>query len=817
MADMIGRIAVNAATYAIDKLYHYRIPAELQKAAQSGVRVWVPFGRGNKACEGILVQTLPAAEDTETLKSVIRILDDTPVLDAELMSLAIYMREHLFCTFFDCVKAMLPSGLWFRRRESYGLCPARPQVRLTPDEQKILQHFQENPEKEWTTAELQKVFIDCDPGSVLRSLQKKEMIFCKEKLQPKATEKTVRQYQLAVSYEEAMTLAQKGRSAVRMDVVSILQDGTSMEEAELLYMTGASKSILQTMVKNGILRWERTEVYRLPDYTKVPEAAPIFLSQEQNRVFQGLRTCMQEDQAQTALLYGVTGSGKTQIYIELIAEMLQKGKSVLVLVPEIGLTPQLIAKFISHFRDRVCVMHSALSVGERYDNWKKAKRGQCVVIGTRSAVFAPVPDLGMIVIDEEQDAAYKSESTPRYHALELAQYRVRKKRAFLLLGSATPSVDSYYHAEQGHYKLFILQERYQGNRLPNVKIADMRGLIRQGFHGSIGPVLQEELQKNLENHQQSILFLNRRGNSKMVSCPICGWTPVCPNCSISMTYHSVNGRLICHYCGTSQKLPQTCPECGSRYLQTEVAGTQKVEEELHQLFPSAGILRMDADTVMTKNAHEKLFHTFASGKADILLGTQMVTKGLDFENVTLVGVLDADQSLYAQDYRAKERTFSLLTQVVGRAGRRFLPGRAVIQTYSPEDPTILLAAKQNYEKFYQQEILIRKALLCPPIVQILVLTASGESEEKVLQSMLLLKQRIESLMLGQFQDFRYPVLGPSPASVVRVNKRFRYHLMIRCPDSKRRRALISGIIKEFAKNKQNRGVTLFADINPENL
>lgn len=817
MAVSIGKIAVSAATYAIDKLYYYEIPETFQTKAVPGVRVLVPFGHGNKICEGILVQVQTDIL-TENLKSIIQILDSEPVLNSELLHLAAYMREHLFCTFFDCVKTILPTGLWFCHAESYRLInPSFPADSLSTSEKVLYEFYLHNSSKEWTLKKIQPNFPGFPLEKTLRSLCSKNILECNHALQRKVKDKTVRQYHLAVSYEEALERAQKGRSPVRIDIVSCLYGDTCMNENELMYMTGASKTILQTMVKNGILAAEKTEVYRLPDYTKIPKASPVFLSKKQKQVFESLLALLNKDAPQASLLYGITGSGKTQIYIKLIAETLKKRNSAIILVPEIGLTPQLIGKFVSHFGEDVTVMHSALSMGERYDNWKKAKEGKKVIIGTRSAIFAPVPDLGIIIIDEEQDSAYKSESSPRYHAVDLAKYRVGKHHALLVLGSATPSVETYYDTQIGKYPVFTLEERYMGGKLPQVKIADMRGLIRQGYGGSIGPVLQKELRQNLAESKQSILFLNRRGNSKMVSCAICGWTPVCKNCSISMTYHSANGRLICHYCGASKKLPSLCPECGSRYIQTEIPGTQKVEDELHTLFPEARILRMDADTVMTKNAHEKLFHTFASGKADILLGTQMVTKGLDFENVTLVGVLDADQSLYAQDFRAKERTFSLLTQVIGRAGRRFAPGRAVIQTYSPENPIILLAAKQDYVSFYAQEILTRKALQCPPIAQILVLTAIGEEENQVLKCIGELKKRIEGLMLGQFQDYQYPVLGPVPASVVRICNRYRYHLMIRCPESKRRRELVSGLLKEFAKNKMNKGVILFADINPQNL
>lgn len=488
------------------------------------------------------------------------------------------------------------------------------------------------------------------------------------------------------------------------------------------------------------------------------------------------------------------------------------------LVPEIGLTPQIVRLFVGRFGDTVSVLHSGLSAGERYDSWKKIRSGRArVVIGTRSAVFAPVHELGLIVLDEEQDSAYKSEQSPRYHARDVAKYRVSQENALLVLGSATPSVETYFGAEQGKYPMFRLPERYQGVALPKVVIADRRGEARAGWTYTIGRTLYDALAENLERGEQAILFLNRRGNSRVIGCTMCGWVPECPSCSTTLTYHSASGRAMCHFCGASIKITGLCPECGSPHLYMESAGTQRVEEELHTLFPKARVLRMDADTTTTKNSHYRLLETFAKGRADILLGTQMVAKGLDFEHVTLVGVLDADQSLYAQDYRARERTFSLITQVVGRAGRRETQGRAIIQTYSPDHPVILAAARQDYEKFYADEIDVRRALLMPPVQQMLLLTAVGERESEVMTALLRLKNRLLSLMQGQFADFRYPVLGPSPASVVRVMGRYRYHLILRCPDNKRRRQLISGVLLEFLKDNRNRGISVFADLNPDAL
>lgn len=818
MADRICAVAVDAATFSIDKLYSYLLPSHLVDSAAIGCRVLVPFGRGNKRVEGVIL-TFREQADTAHLKAIDAVLDGTPVLNAEQIRLAVWMRDHLYCTFYECIRTILPVGLWFKRCDTYTLQADETQLDELRQEGfgALLAVFAEH--KSRTLTEIQQTLGGKTPVGQLDTLCRRGVLTYDSKITQRTQDKTERMYRLAVDAQQAQSRVSRARgSAVRHDVISCLQDGQSMAKQELQYMTGASDGILRTLVKNGVLECFSEERFRTPEYGDLSPQPPRTLSEQQQRVYEGLRQMLTAQQAAAALLYGVTGSGKTQIYLHLIADVLAAGQSAIVLVPEIGLTPQFIRVFAACFGDNVTVLHSALSAGERYDSWKKIRDGKAhVVIGTRSAVFAPVQNLGLLILDEEQDAAYQSDQAPRYHAREIAKFRVRHSRALLLLGSATPSVESYYNAQQGKYALFTLPERFGSGGLPQVIIADMRGLSRKGLTGSIGPILQQELTRNLQNGEQSILFLNRRGNSRVIGCSMCGWTPECPSCSTTMTYHSVNHRVMCHYCGASAKLQEFCPVCGSIHLFQENPGTQRVEEELHQLLPAARVLRMDADTTAARNAHTELLQTFGAGKADILLGTQMVTKGLDFERVTLVGVLDADQSLYAQDFRAKERTFSLITQVVGRAGRRNTQGRAVIQTFSPEHPVILTAARQDYTAFYEQELESRRAMQCPPICELLLLCASGEDEQAVLTALLRLKNRLLSLMQGQFADFQHPVLGPAPANIVRVAGRYRYHLTLRCPDNKRRRLLIAGVMREFAGDKRNKGVHLFANLNPDTM
>ena len=816
MAETVCAVAVDAATYAIDKLYSYRVPDELREQVQIGTRVLVPFGFGNKRAEAVV---LAFRQDTGEykLKPVVEVLDDAPVLTHGQLKLAAWMRERLYCTYFDCVRVMLPAGLWFRRHETYTLAPDADlaALRQREDEAGAVLALFDRPGQTLAVSDIRQRLGGKSVTRVLDALAGEGVLTYHSNTTQKSNDKTEKMLSLDMEANEAMARISR-RSPARMDVVSVLGDGGWMSQKELVYMTGVSDAALRDMVKKGILREHDEERLRTPDFSEVPKAAPPVLSAAQQQVFDGIAALMDENGPRAALLFGVTGSGKTQVYLKLIEKALAMGKSAIVLVPEIGLTPQVLRQFAAQFGDEVAVMHSALSVGERYDSFKKIKSGRArVVIGTRSAVFAPVENLGVLIIDEEQDGAYRSEQSPRYHARDVAKYIVSQQNALLVLGSATPSVETYYGAKQGKYPVFRLTERFLGTSLPDVVIADMRGLAREGREGVIGPQLESELIDTLARGRQAILFLNRRGNSRVIGCALCGWVPECPSCSTTMTYHSVSGRAMCHYCGASIKITGKCPVCGGESLFTETPGTQKVEQELHDRFPSARVLRMDADSMHTKGAHEKLLSQFAKGEADILLGTQMVTKGLDFENVTLVGVLDADQSLYAQDYRARERTFSLITQVVGRAGRRFDKGKAVIQTYSPAHPVILAAARQDYEAFYAREIETRQALQYPPVCGLTVLIAVGELEQQVLKSLIALKTRLQSLMEGQYADVKAPVLGPAAAQVVKVMGRYRYHLTMRAADTARWRALIAGVIREFMLDSKNRGVSVFADQNPD--
>ncbi|MDR2605820.1 MAG: primosomal protein N', partial [Oscillospiraceae bacterium] len=577
--------------------------------------------------------------------------------------------------------------------------------------------------------------------------------------------------------------------------------------AEICYYTGVKASSFKPLEKRGVIALESREVFRRPKLSELSTAVITELSEQQRAAYGKLAPLLECGKPEAALLYGVTGSGKTAVYIKLIDDELERGRGAIVLVPEIALTPQLMAVFMGHFGDKVAVLHSSLSVGERYDEWRRIRRGDAkVVIGTRSAVFAPVHHLGLLIIDEEQESSYVSENPPRYNARDVAKVRCVQHNAVLLLGSATPSVESMYAAKIGRYHLTEMTERYNEKPLPTVIIADMKRELKDGNGGSISSILRGELTANLAAGEQSILFINRRGAHSVVACPECGHTFSCPSCSVNLTYHTANRRLMCHYCGHSEPLPPRCPKCGG-LLKFVGTGTQKVEEELGELFPGTELLRMDTDTVNAANPHEAILKKFEQGEAPILVGTQMITKGLNFPNVTLVGVINSDTALYAGDYRAQERTFALITQVIGRAGRDVKPGRAVIQSFTPQNEVIRFAAAQDYGSFYEREIDLRKLSKAPPFSELNCIAASGVDE----QLTLLCSQELKEYLDAAYREFAgIRVLGPSPAPVKKVNSRYRYRVFVSsdAPDA-RFRAVIATAIRQFSGDKRFRGVQIF--------
>ena len=813
-ADMV-KVAVSAAPYSIDKPYSYLVPESLAAAAVPGVRVMVPFGRGNKESEGLILARVQEPKLPGS-KAIRQILDSEPVLDKAGIDLALWMRGRYFCTVFEAVKTILPAGLWYGLREIWSLAmepeTARSAAVGIPGAWQVLDLL----EKQGGKADIRVLRDALGDGAEkpLKAMKKVEILTCETDAKRKIADKSHRMVELSVNTEDAYALTEpKRRSApARYEVVNFLATAGRTPAAEVSYYTGASARTLKTMEKAGLIAFSEEEELRVPSLDDVEPGPEIVLNEEQQRAFEEVLGRVQAAKPSVTLLHGVTGSGKTQVYLRLVQETLALGKTAMVLVPEIVLTPQMMRKFSSYFGSRVAMLHSSLKMTERYDQWKRIRRGEVdVVLGTRSALFAPLKNLGLIIMDEEQEGSYQSENVPRYDAREVAKYLCVREKAALVFGSATPTVETAWAAEQGSYQKALLRRRYNENALPEVLIADLRQEILNGNPGLISTPLRQELEKNLAAGEQSILFLNRRGSSRMLLCGECGYVPQCPRCSTAMTYHSANGRLMCHYCGHSEPAADTCPECGG-WMKHVGAGTQKVEEELREVFPEAGILRMDADT--TAGGHEEILQTFERERVPILLGTQMVAKGLDFENVTLVGVLSADISLYVDNYRAAERTFSLLTQVVGRAGRGGKTGRAVIQTYTPGNDVIRCAARQDYDAFYESEIRMRRLRRYPPFADLFTVTVSGTEEGRVLRAAVSVRETLRQLCRRPELAAGEPeVLGPAPAPVVKVNNRFRYRCTLVGKNDKATREMLAWLQKDFTKDSANRGMNLFVDHN----
>ena len=812
---MIGKIAVSAAVFAIDKPYSYRVPEGME--LQPGHRVQVPFGRGNKMAEGIVLSLEPG--DENGLKSIQRVLEEEPLLTAGQLRLAAFLRERYFCTFFDAIRAMLPAGAWFHTRALFSLTEDRSWKTASIRKEgapALLQRLEELGGQAEETALEDAVSSRAVFEDAISYLLRKKWISSQQEFHRRVSDKTEKVVTLAVPVEQAMEFAaaRPRSAALQRSALELLCSLGSAAAKDVCYYTGATPSTLKRLEELGYVTFSERPVLRCREIRPAEIHRPLVLNPEQQRCFDGLSAQMELEKPGVALLYGITGSGKTSVYIQLIQKCLDDGKSALLLVPEIALTPQLLGLMAAWFGETVAILHSSLGLGERYDQWKRVRAGEArVIVGTRSAVFAPSTDLGLIILDEEQEHSYKSENSPRYSAKEVAIWRGVKENAMVLLGSATPSVESMYRAKTGDYSLYTLKERYNGRPLPEVEIVDMREEVKLGNDLSLSDSLRQAIYDNWSRGDQTVLLLNRRGNSRAMLCVDCRETPECPRCSIPMTYHSANGRLMCHYCGFSQPAPQRCPKCGGP-MKTMGTGTQKVEQELLELFPDMAVDRMDADTVSAVNTHEKILEHFQKENVPVLLGTQMVAKGLNLPRVTLVGVLDADLSLYTGGYRAGETTFNLLTQVVGRAGRGERTGRAVIQTMVPGHQLIRLAAMQDYDGFYEMEIRLRQVQNAPPFGDQLMITFQGEDEAGVLRGAVKFRDSlIACLSQPQYSGQQGQVLGPAPCPVPKINYHYRYRLTVNCRMTRPLRQLIAWLLMEFGKDKQNRGISAFADVN----
>ena len=807
-SDLTAEIAVENTAYSFDKPFSYHIPENLLNKCKKGVRVLVPFGRGNKKRQGIVLNVFES--ENEELKSIFSVLDDEPVLSAEMIETACFMKEYYFCTLYEAVKTMLPAGINYRLTTIYGAkeYDAESNISLDFEQQRIYDYLYAK-RKAVKSDTILDVFGFADT-QILDDMVSLGVLYKSDEAFRKVSDAVMKMAAISPNVDlSSLKLTEKQKGIVELLEMT---GGTSVKE--ICYFTGTSTSVIDTLHKKGVIYFYDEEVFRIESRTAESKPEEIILSDEQQKACDSLYSEYVDEKPHTSLLYGVTGSGKTSVFIKLIEKVIDDDKGIIVMVPEISLTPQFVSLFTKRFGDKIAVFHSALSLGERLDEYKRVKKGLAkIVIGTRSAVFAPFEKLGLIIMDEEQEYSYKSESSPRYHARDIAKFRCYKNNALLVLSSATPSVETYYYAKTNRYSLNTLTKRFGTATLPDVVCADMNIEVQNGNATGFSDVLLQNIQYNLEHNKQSILLLNRRGHNTFVTCRFCGEPVTCPNCSISLTYHSANNRLMCHYCGYSVPYTSECPTCHGDTLRFGGTGTQKAEQDISELFPDARILRMDTDATSSKSSYEKMITAFSNGEYDILVGTQMVAKGLNFPNVTLVGVLNTDQMLYADDYRSYERSFSLLTQVVGRSGRGNSKGMAVIQTYTPDNLIISMAAKQDYDTFYNTEIEVRKAMLYPPFADICLIGFVGQNQTLTLKAANAFLKSFIDLAKKEYPTLPLRILGPSPALVVKVSNKFRYKLIIKCKNNKEFRKLLSELLVEFGNNKEFSSVTAYADMN----
>lgn len=812
---MIKIVIASVVVSKLNNVFDYSVPEEMVQFIKPGVRVVVPFGKYDRHTEAIVISfynkdTLcdKDASSPYKLKNILEVIDYKPYISEELMSLASYLHFFTFCTYHTALKTVLPPRLEMKFFEWYYLRDDLDDAAfsyLDRNKKNLIDQIKASGGK----IELRRIKNVRNARLLLRQMEEEGILFCKKTKAEDLKHKFAKVVSLRIPREEAESLMPEisRKAPIQSKVISVLLSVDHLPLSEFKNISSSASSAVYSLCKKGIVSIsEKQVVRRAIDFSSYKRTEAYTPTEEQSLVIERLKGLADIGDYKSVLIHGVTGSGKTEIFLQIIEYVLKKGKKAIVLVPEIALTPQMIKRFAGRFADNIAVLHSSLMAGERFDEWQKIYDEEAsVVIGTRSAVFAPVKDIGVIIMDEEHESTYKSDSNPRYHAKDIAVWRAKYNNALLVLASATPDIVTYNKAENGEHELLLLKKRYNNSVMPSVIVADMRRELELGNKSMFSRILKDEIEKNLYNRQQSILFLNRRGFSTFVSCRSCGESIGCPDCNVTLTYHKKIEKLICHYCGYSIENPKICPSCLSPYIRYFGDGTQKIEEEIKKLFSGAKFLRMDMDTTSSKNSHQIILNRFEEEKIDLLIGTQMVAKGLDFKNVTLVGVMAADLSLNFQDYRAYERSFSLFTQVFGRAGRGHLKGRAVIQSYQPNHFVINLAKNHDYESFYRDEILVRKQFNNPPFCDIIMVIAEGLEESKV-------KIRIEQVyeMLRHIGNV-YP---PCPAPLSRVKKKYRYRIIAKTRNLREFMDLLRQISEKYVND---RDVFVNIDINPSSF
>lgn len=822
MTGTYGKIIVDNRSSSVDRPFTYKIDNEMVGIIKEGMRVVVPFGRGNKLIKGLVIGIEEDLDPDYKVKSIIDVLDDKPIISKNLINLSLWIKDKYLASYIDSFQPSLPPGDFKEVNTYVELIEQNNDFETSIEEDKIIKYLKFN--GYCLLDELKRDLKIININHFLRILELNEII--RTTLDIKTTNKKRLEKWIKIKskdwgFEKILNII-GGRAFKQLEIAEYLYGVEEVALKELMGKFNTSLSVLRSMEKKDVIQIFEKSVYRDPIKKFIPNYKKHELNQMQKEIFNSiLKGINNKDNINSYLIHGVTGSGKTEIYLQLVEEMLEKGRDSIVLVPEISLTPQTIDRFVGRFGDQVAVLHSKLSQGERFDQWRSIKEKKFkIVIGARSAIFAPFNNLGLIIIDEEHETTYKSGQNPKYDTIEVAKKRADLENASLIMGTATPSLETYYKAQKGEIKLLEMMDRVSQRELPTVTLVDMRDELNVGNKSIFSMELHEAIEENLKNNKQTILFLNRRGFATFVSCRKCGYVCKCKDCDISMTYHRNINKLRCHYCGKTENTPDVCPECGSNYIKYFGIGTQKVEELTREMFPHANIVRMDGDTTVEKGSYEKILGDMKAEKIDILIGTQMISKGLDFPQVTLVGIIAADTSLNLPDYRSPEKTFQLITQVAGRSGRGQNEGRVILQTYNPDHYSITFSKKQDYKNFYNTEMPLRKEFKYPPFINLINILIYGENNSKVVEISKKVYNIIEASVRKVYKDnFNNNISGPYPAALERIKNNFRWQILLKIRDEELDNFKV--LIKEVCISNKYKleldGVKISIDINPSSL
>lgn len=806
-----AEVIINNKCKETDRAYSYAVPEELLAEAKEGSRVIVPFGIGNKQTEGYIVGLKDTVDfDASKIKSIIRVLDSEPVISKNMLELAFWMRHKYLCYFIDAIQAIIPSPVRIKSRYTLILKDSeKAYAKLEGTNSNIMLEIVDYIDQNGGNAKLEEVrgyFGERKVDYYIRKLQEMGLL---EKLQT-LENKTGKKFERQLYLNDSIRCKIKGNAVKQKEVIEAVSKNPGVGFTKLRKMCPGCEAAVRTLVSRGFLKVVEREEYREVNNTIIKEKRHELTEEQKNAVVK-IREFFHK--GKNVLLHGVTGSGKTEVYLELIEENLIKGKDSIMLVPEISLTPQMVSRFKNRFGDKVAVMHSSLSEGEKYDEWRRIKRGLAkIVVGARSAVFAPFSNLSLIIIDEEHENTYKSDIKPKYLTREVAEKRCELEGARLILGSATPSVETYYMAERGKLGLVELPHRVNGTDMPEIEVIDMREELKNGNKTIFSESLVNNILEKLKNGDQIILFLNRRGHSTFVSCRECGLVMKCPRCNIPYTYHMKENKLICHYCGYEKETPKVCPKCKGNKIRYFGVGTQKLEKEFQKKFSISNVLRMDADTTSRKNSHQEILDKYRRKESKVLLGTQMISKGLDFPDVTLVGVITADTSINLPDFRSAERTFQMIAQVAGRSGRGKKSGKVIVQTYSPDHYSIVHAKNHDYKSFYAEEIKLRKALAYPPYTSLASLIISGTNEQEVIKLANEISQFLDSI---KHKYGNVEKLGPAAAAIARIKNRFRWQIVLKSTEEENLRKMLAAMLEKNFEGQSNASISI--DINPQSM